>query len=282
MSNHSYANPDVLISTQWLADYLHDDGLRIVEVDMAPQKNEHQHIPGAVFWGYFTDILKPNFAQNLEPAAIQDLLARTGITPDTTIVAYGSELGTSTWIFWLLTTCGHKNVRVLNGGLKKWISEQRPLLSQLSEANPVSYSITPTVDSSLRITYGEIQANEKSQDPSEPVFLDVRTAAEYNGEIFMQKPPENGERAGHIPGAVHIPHELNFQEDGTFKSVEALSKLYAEAGITPDKTIVPYCAIGARSAHVWFVLTHLLGYPNVRNYDGSWNEWSRIPEAPVE
>ncbi|NEO88661.1 MAG: sulfurtransferase [Spirulina sp. SIO3F2] len=273
-----YAHPEVLVTTQWLMDHLNDPAVRVVEVDMSSDLYADNHIPGAIFWNVFADLLSPDHSINLDPAAMARLLARSGISPDTTVVAYGSYPGTGAWIFWLLQLFGHDNVYVLNGGHQKWLAEDRPVTSELSHFATTQHPV-PLPDGSLRVSQAEIQA---ALGQSDSVLLDVRTAPEYQGEIFLLKPPEGLERSGHIPGAVHLEHTLTLNEDGTFKSAAALHNLYSSQGITAEKTIFPYCAIGARSAYTWFVLTHLLGYPNVRNYDGSWNEWSRLPHTAIE
>ncbi|MEM9450010.1 MAG: sulfurtransferase [Cyanobacteria bacterium P01_E01_bin.6] len=269
---------DVLIDTQWLMDHLDDPTVRVVEVDMSREAYNNAHIPGAIFWDIFADLLTPSLAMNLEPTAIEHLMSRSGISQDTTVIAYGSYPGTGAWIFWFLKTMGHDNVVVLNGGQQKWIAEGRPRTSTVPSFAPTHYQAS-SPDESLRVLQADVQA---SLERTDCVLIDVRTLEEYRGEIFMMKPPEGAERGGHIPGAVHLAHTLTLNEDGTFKSAEELGTLYRSQGITPDKTIFPYCAIGARSACIWFVLKYLLGYPTVRNYDGSWNEWSRLPTAPIE
>jgi thiosulfate/3-mercaptopyruvate sulfurtransferase len=273
-----YAHPEVLVDTQWLMEHLDDPMVRVVEVDTSPEPYKDAHIPGAIFWNIFTDLLMPDLRMNLESTAIEHLLSRSGIAQETTVVAYGSYPGTGAWIFWLLKLFGHDRVYVLNGGHQTWVTENRPLTSALSSFAPTQYQ-TQAPDISLRILQPEVQA---SLGRSDCILLDVRTVQEYRGEVFMMKPPEGSERGGHIPGAVHLEHTLTLNEDGTFKSAEELHNLYSSQGITSDKEIFPYCAIGGRSAYTWFVLTYLLDYPNVRNYDGSWNEWSRLPQAPVE
>ena len=273
-----YAHPEVLVDTQWLMDHLNDPMLRVVEVDMSPEPYQDAHIPGAIFWNIFTDLLTPDLSMNLEPTAIEKLLSRSGISQETTVIAYGSYPGTGAWIFWLLKLFGHDNVYVLNGGHQKWMAEGRPLTSALSSFVPTQYQ-AKFPDASFRILQAEVEA---SLGRSDYVVLDVRTPQEYRGEVFMMKPPEGLERGGHIPGAVHLEHTLTLNEDGTFKSAEELHTVYSRRGITADKEIFPYCAIGGRSAYTWFVLKYLLGYPNVRNYDGSWNEWSRLPHALIE
>lgn len=272
-----YAHPEVLVDTQWLAAHLSDDNLRIVEVDLSPELHKEAHIPGAVFWNIFTDLLLPDLRINLEQTAIEKLLSRSGITPETTIVAYGSEPGTGAWIFWLLKMFGHDNVRVLNGGYQKWLAEGRPV-SGLSNFEPTNYQIK-AVNFSPRILLEEVQS---SFNQTNRILLDVRTSQEYCGEWFYNQPPESEQRAGHIPNAVHIEHFKTWNEDGTFKAVDELQTLFNSQGITADKEIIPYCTIGARSGCAWFVLKYLLGYPNVRNYDGSWSEWSKFSDAPIE
>lgn len=273
-----YAHPEVLVDTQWLMDHLNEPNIRIVEVDVSPEPYKNAHIPGAVFWNIFTDILTPSLSINFDPIAIASLLSRSGISHETTIIAYGSYPGTGAWIFWLLQVFGHKNVLVLNGGYEKWVAEGRPLATELSQFPPSNYQ-AKVPDASLRVLREEVLASLDNQDC---VLLDVRTPQEYAGEMFLMKPPETGERAGHIPGAVHVEHTLTLNADGTFKSRDELQTLYSSQGVTPEKVIFPYCAIGGRSGYTWFVLKYLLGYLKVRNYDGSWNEWSRFPDLPIQ
>jgi thiosulfate/3-mercaptopyruvate sulfurtransferase len=273
-----YAYPEVLINTQWLANHLSDSNVRVVEVDTSPEPYKNAHIPGAVFWNIFTDLLLPNLSINLDPIAIEKLLSRSGIDNNTTVVAYGSYPGTGAWIFWLLKLFGHQDVRVLNGGHQKWMSEGRPVSAELASSPLAQYHAKP-IDGSLRVLPEEIVA---SIGQSDRVLLDVRSLQEYSGDIFLMQPPEGIERAGHIPSSIHLEFIHTLNADGTFKSMEELQTLYSSKGITADKQVFPYCAIGGRSGYTWFVLKYLLGYPNVRNYDGSWNQWSRIPDAPVE
>jgi len=274
-----YASPQVLVDTQWLAEHLNDPQVRILEVDMSPEAHLNAHIPGAVFWNTFTDVLQSNLQINLEATALAALLSRSGITPETTVIAYGSYPGTGGFIFWLLKLFGHADVRVLNGGHQKWMAEGRPVAESLSAFQSTQYTMQQSPNNTMRVSAEEIQA---SLQHAEKIVLDVRTLPEYKGEQFLMKPPEGEERAGHITGAIHLEHLLTLNEDGTFKSFDQLAALYASKGITPDKEIFPYCAIGARAGYVWFVLKYLLGYPKVRNYDGSWNEWSRLPDAAIE
>ncbi|MEO0648737.1 MAG: sulfurtransferase [Cyanobacteria bacterium J06650_10] len=274
-----YAMPNVLVETQWLADHLDDPTVRIIEVDMSPESHKDAHIPGAIFWNFMVDLMQPNFQLNLDVSAMEALLSRAGITPQTTVVAYGSYPGTGGCIFWLLKLFGHEDVRVLNGSHRKWMAENRPVSGDLSTYAATDYSIKSPLDQSLRVDVPEVKTAASDADY---VLLDVRSTAEFRGEQFLMKPPEGDERAGHIPGAVHIELDRTLTEAGTFKSFDVLKSLFLEYDVTPDKKIFPYCAVGARAGYAWFVLTYLLGYPNVRNYDGSWNEWSRLPETAVE
>jgi thiosulfate/3-mercaptopyruvate sulfurtransferase len=274
----SYAHPEVLVDTQWLMEHLDDPTIRILEVDMSPERYQDAHIPGALFWNVFVDLLLPDLRINLDPMAMAQLLSRSGITPETTVVAYGSYPGTGAWIFWLLRLFGHDKVLVLNGGHQKWVAEGRPLAGLLSSFSATEYPVK-SIDASLRVLMPEVR---DSLERANRLLLDVRSLPEYLGEIFLMKPPEGSERGGHIPGAVHLENLLTLNEDGTFKSAAELQALYQNQGVTPDKEVLTYCAIGARAGSIWFLLKYLLGYPNVRNYDGSWNEWSRIADAPIE
>ncbi|MEM7714196.1 MAG: sulfurtransferase [Cyanobacteria bacterium P01_A01_bin.68] len=273
MSN--YAHPEVIVDTQWLSEHLNDDKVRIVEVATNPQAIPNEVIPGAVIWNPFIDLMLPNFTVNLEKANIEKLLSRSGIANYSTIVVYGELAAVGGWIFWLLKIFGHQDVRVLNGGRNKWVTEKRPLEPVKPVANPTQYHAQEP-DFNLRVLFEDVR---ESTNQADSVIVDVRTPQEYSGEWFYDKPPENDERGGHIPGAVHINYDSALNEDGTLKPIEELREVYESKGITADKKIISYCAVGARSAHTWFVLKYLLGYPIVFNYDGSWNEWSRRYEV---
>ena len=272
-----YAHPEVLVDTQWVVDHLSDSNVRLVEVDMSTQAYNAGHIPGAVFWAG-SDLLLPDQRINFDPTALEKLLARSGIANDTTTIAYSSYPAAAGLLFWFLKVFGHQDVRILNGGRQKWMAEGRPLTTEPTLVAPTHYH-AQAPDPSLRALREYVQ---ESIGRTDRVLVDVRTPQEYSGEWFMMQPPEGTERAGHIPGAVHVGYELTHNDDGTFKSAHALQSLYSGKGITPDKEVMTYCTVGARSGLIWFVLKYLLGYPNVRNYDGSWNEWSQLPDMAIK
>ncbi|MEH1890779.1 MAG: rhodanese-like domain-containing protein [Nostoc sp.] len=234
-----YADSSVLVDTQWLANHLNDPNVRIIEVDISLEPYKNAHIPSAVFWNIFTDLLLPDLKMNWDAQAFEKLMARSGITNDTTVIAYGSYPGTGAWIFWLLKVFGHENVRVLNGGYQKWKSEARPLATELSTSANTDYR-AKTPDAHLRVLHNEVQA---SIGRSDHVLLDVRTLQEYCGEWFFNQPPKAGELTGHIPGAVHLEHILILNEDGTFKSFNDLKNLYNSHGITAVNASV--CIVNA-------------------------------------
>ncbi|WP_036487376.1 sulfurtransferase [Myxosarcina sp. GI1] len=272
-----YTHPE-LVTTDWLAHHLEDPRVRIIEMDLNPEAYQRGHLPGSVFWDG-TAPMKPNFQIDFEPTAIEQLMAKSGVDNHTTVVAvHGNFTATSGFIFWLLKVIGHADVRILDGGRQKWIEDGYPLTTEKTVIEPTNYQVK-SFDNNLRVLLPQV---EESLHDSNTVILDVRTPQEYSGEVYMMNPPTADERGGHIPGAISLYYELAHNKDGTFKSVEQLREIYSSKGITPDKLIIPYCAVGARSAHTWFILKYLLGYPKVKNYDGSWNEWSRTPDLPVE
>jgi len=278
---NNYAHPEVLVDTDWAAQHLNDPNVRFVEVNVDVAAYENGHIPGAVGWHWKNDLetqIRRNVASRDE---IQNLLSRSGISPDTTVVLYGDS---SNWFaayaFWLLKYHGHRDVRLLNGGRQKWQAEGRPAVTERPSYPRVSYGANGP-DSSIRALRDFILPRVGQPGLA---LVDVRSPKEYKGELLAPEhlPQEGAQRGGHIPGAKNIVWSEAVREDGTFKSADELRALYAGQDVTPDKEIVAYCRIGERAAHTWFVLKYLLGYPKVRNYDGSWTEWGSLIDAPVE
>jgi thiosulfate/3-mercaptopyruvate sulfurtransferase len=278
---NNYAHPEVLVDTDWAAQHLNDPNVRFVEVNVDVAAYENGHIPGAVGWHWKNDLetqIRRNVASRDE---IQNLLGRSGIGPDTTVVLYGDS---SNWFaayaFWLLKYHGHRDVRLLNGGRQKWQAEGRPAVTERPSYPRVSYGANGP-DSSIRALRDFILPRVGQPGLA---LVDVRSPKEYKGELLAPEhlPQEGAQRGGHIPGAKNIVWSEAVREDGTFKSADELRALYAGQDVTPDKEVVAYCRIGERAAHTWFVLKYLLGYPKVRNYDGSWTEWGSLIDAPVE
>ncbi|MFH5833169.1 sulfurtransferase [Halalkalibaculum sp. DA3122] len=273
-------NSKVLVSTDWAADHLNDEGVRFVEVDVDTEAYESGHIPGAVGWNWkeeLQDQLRRTIASKED---FEALLQNSGVSNDTTLVLYGDNNNWfAAWAYWLLKYYGHEDVKILDGGRKKWEAEDRELTTEVPEYEKADYTITGAKEE-----YRAYRDDIKEQLESDNFGLvDVRSPDEFQGKILA--PPglnELSQRAGHIPGASNIPWSKAVNEDGTFKSKEELKEIYENEGITPDKDIVAYCRIGERSAHSWFVLNELLEYPNVKNYDGSWTEWGNLIDAPIE
>ena len=273
----NYAHPETLVDTQWLSQHLDDPNVRIIEIDLNQESYDQGHIPGSIFWQAMKPF-KSYFRVNFDPVAIAELLGNIGISNDTTVVAvHGGYIATSGFTFWLLKVFGHDHVCILNGGRKKWTMDGYDLTTEIKVPAKTKYQ-AKSPDYDLHISLAELQ---KSIEHKGCTLLDVRTPEEYAGEIFMMNPPTENERGGHIPGATNLYYELAHNDDDTFKSFQELKELYEKQDITAEQLIIPYCAVGGRSGHTWFILKYLLGYPNVKNYDGSWNEWSRIADLPI-
>jgi thiosulfate/3-mercaptopyruvate sulfurtransferase len=276
----AYVHPEVLVDTEWVAAHLNDPQVRLVESDEDALLYETGHIPGAVKVDWFTTLQHPVRRDFLTKEEFEALCSSLGIANDTTVVFYGDK---SNWFavyaFWLFEYYGHKDRRVMNGGRAKWVAEGRTLTT-----TPLTYPATvyhaAEPNPSIRAFREDVMRHLEAKKP----LVDVRSAKEYTGELLHMPgyPQEGAQRGGHIPGAVSIPWSQAVMEDGTFKSPAALRDLYQGRGISPDKDIIAYCRIGERSSHTWFVLKYLLGYPNVRNYDGSWTEWGNLVGAPIE
>jgi thiosulfate/3-mercaptopyruvate sulfurtransferase len=275
---HTYAHPEVLVDTEWLADHIDEPGVRVIDIGLEPGAYQAGHIPGAVFWAGLTTVLGSDYRTNFESEAVDTLLGQSGISNETTVVAYSDHPALAPWVFWFLETIGHADVRVLDGGRAKWAAEGRPLTTEPPAHEDASYR-AQAPGPARRAFLDQVRG---AVDDDRSVLLDVRTPEEYRGEIFMVDPPQGGERGGHIPGSVHLYYETALNDDGTFKSAEELSELYAANGIEPGASLITYCAVGMRSAHTWFVLSQLLGWPKVTSYDGSWNEWGRLSDTPIE
>ncbi len=277
----SYAYPDVLVETHWVADHLDDLNIRLIESAFDREDYDSGHIPGALAWTWNEDFQHPIRKDIPDKEGWEVLLARSGIANDTTIVAYGAPSNWyATFAFWLLTIYGHRDVRIMNGGREKWMAESRTLTTDLPAVTPTTYQAQEP-DWTIRALRDLVQ--ESIGNPSR-ILVDVREPEEYRGTLrpSWKFPDEGGQRGGHIPGAVNIPPGMALQDDGTFKPVEALQEIYASQGVTADKEAITYCVIGGRSNQTWFVLKYLLGYPQVRLYDGSWLEWGGLIGVPIE
>jgi thiosulfate/3-mercaptopyruvate sulfurtransferase len=275
-----YAKP-VLVSTDWVAEHLGDTDVVVAEVDENPDLYDEGHIPGAVKLHWKDDLQDPIERDLVDKETFERLLGGRGIGNDTTLVLYGDKNNWfAAYAYWYVKTYGHADVRILNGGRQKWIDEGRELTTDLPSPTPATYTATDR-DEEIR-AYRDQVREWLGQDGR--ALVDVRSPGEYSGDLIA--PPgyeqEGAQRGGHIPTAASIPWATAVKDDGTFKSADELGELYAGKGITPDKEIVAYCRIGERSAHTWFVLRELLGYENVRNYDGSWTEWGNLVDVPIE
>ena len=276
----NYANKEVLVSTQWVADHLSDAKVRLVEVDVDTSAYDQGHVPGAVGWNWQSQLQDQVRRDLIDQAGFEKLLGASGVANDTTVVLYGDNNNWfACWAFWQAKYYGHKDARVMNGGRKKWIEEKRPLSTDAPRLAPATYKATEP-DLSIRARRGEVfeLLGKGSHN-----LVDVRSPDEFTGKVIA--PPgmsETAQRGGHIPGAKSIPWSKAVNEDGTFKSADELKKLYQDAGVDFNKPTVAYCRIGERSSHTWFVLRYLLGVEKVKNYDGSWTEWGNLIEAPIE
>lgn len=277
-----YAHPEVLVETQWVADHLHDPKVRIVESDEDLLLYDTGHIPGAVKIDWVQDLNDPVIRDYLDSERFAALMRAKGISNDTTVVLYGDKHNWwATYAFWVFKLFGHRDVRIMNGGRAKWIAEGRPLTREVPSYPEGNYVAPPRDDSQIRAFRDQVLDFVRQR---KGVLVDVRSPQEYTGErTHMPDYPQEGTlRGGHIPTAVNIPWARAVNEDSTFKSADELRELYAAQGVTPDKEVIAYCGIGERSSHTWFVLTYLLGYPKVRNYDGSWTEWGNSVGLPIE
>jgi thiosulfate/3-mercaptopyruvate sulfurtransferase len=276
-----YKHPEVLVSTEWAAEHLNNPKVRLVEVDVDTTAYVQGHIPGAVGWNWQTQ-LQDNIRRDLiQKALFEQLVGESGISNDSTILLYGDNNNWfAAYAFWQLKYYGHQDVRLINGGRKKWVEEKRPLTTEAPKITPARYHASAP-DESIRARKEQVSAALEKLNGSK--LVDVRSVDEFTGKILA--PPglsETAQRAGHIPGAANVPWGQAANEDGTFKSADALKQLYQSKGIDGGGEVIAYCRIGERSSHTWFALKYLLGYRDVKNYDGSWTEWGNLIGAPIE
>jgi len=277
----TYAHPEALVETAWLAERLSDPGLRVIEVDEDTSAYQKGHIPGAIGWNWSTDLHAPVGRDYLSKDALAELLSRSAVS-DATVILYG---GNNNWFaayaYWILKLRGFDAVRLLNGGRKKWELESRELVTEIPVYPGREYRIETPERPGIRAMRDDVLDVIGSNRAG---LVDVRSPEEFRGEKLAPDhlPGEQAQVPGHIPGAVNVPWMRAANDDGTFKSADELHDLYTRLGITPDRQVIAYCRIGERSSHTWFALTELLGYPDVKNYDGSWTEYGSLVSVPVE
>ncbi len=277
-----YVHPEVLVSTGWVADHLNDPNVRIVESDEDILLYETGHISGSVKIDWQANLQDPVVRDYINSDRFAELMSRKGISNDTTVVFYGDKNNWwACYAFWAFRMFGHKRCLLMNGGRLKWLAENRPTVRETPDYPATSYRVDEFNEKKIRAFRDEVLHHIMENKP----LIDVRSPAEYAGELLHMEdyPQEGALRGGHIPGARNVPWSRAAKEDGTFKSADDLAKIYEkEAGLNPGADVIAYCRIGERSAHTWFVLTYLLGYENVRNYDGSWTEWGNLVRSPIE
>ncbi|MGA8403622.1 MAG: sulfurtransferase [Nitrososphaeraceae archaeon] len=275
-----YAHPEVLVDTNWVDQHKNDPKVRVAEVDYDPTANYTLgHVPGSVLIDWKADINDPLTRNIITKQACESLLQRVGVNDDTTLVLYGDfNNWFAAFAFWVFKYYGYKDVRLMNGGRKKWLEEDKPVTKDIPSHAKGNFKASEP-DSSIRVFLRYVRDTLGSK-----ILVDVRGPKEFTGEILAppEYPTEHAQRGGHIPGAVNIPWAQAVNENGTFKSADELQKLYQSKGVAADKEVISYCRIGERSSHTWFVLKYLLGYPNVKNYDGSWTEWGNMIDNPIE
>jgi thiosulfate/3-mercaptopyruvate sulfurtransferase len=278
MAENGYAKP-VLVTTEWLAEHLSDPNVLVAEVDENPQLYDEGHVPGAIKLHWRDDLQDPIERDLIEKDAFERLMSERGISNDTTIVLYGDKNNWfAAYAYWYLKIYGHNDVRILDGGRQKWIDEGRELIVDEPSISRASYSARDR-DETIRARRDAVL-----KSLGDTALVDVRSPQEFAGDLVA--PPgyeqEGAQRGGHIPTAQSIPWASAVRDDGTFKSADELRELYTGKGVTPDRAVTAYCRIGERSAHTWFVLRELLGYEDVKNYDGSWTEWGNLVDVPIE
>jgi thiosulfate/3-mercaptopyruvate sulfurtransferase len=276
-----YVHPEVLVDANWVEAHLDDPNVRLIEVDVDTASYEQGHIPRAVGFNWQRELQDQLLRAPASKEQLEELLSNAGVSNDTTIILYGDNNNWfAAWALWILKYYGHKDVRLLDGGRVKWLADGREISTTVPSYSHTSYH-AQTPNNHIRAFRDQILP---SLGRNSMALVDVRSPGEFSGELLAPAnlPQEGAQRGGHIPGAANIPWASAVQADGTFKPADELRTLYGSKGITPDKEIVAYCRIGERSSHTWFVLHYLLGYPMVRNYDGSWTEWGSLIGAPIE
>ena len=271
-----------LVTVDWARDHLDDPGVRFIEVDVDTNAYDSGHLPGAVGFNWTTQLNDPDSRDLVSPNRLQELLRDSGVDDNTLIVLYGdNENWFAAWAYWQLKYQGVDNVRLLDGGRKKVESAGLPITEEPPTHSKGDVSLSSSRRDGLR-TYRDDVLSAINRPQTE--IVDVRSPEEFRGELAAPAhlPQERAQRKGHIPGAVNVPWAKAVAEDGTFKQDDELTELYSSKGVTPDKDVTVYCRIGERSSHTWFVLSELLGYPNVRNYDGSWTEYGSLVGVPIE
>ena len=278
----SYKHPEVLVETNWVTQHLKDSSVRVIEVDYDPTANYNLgHVSGAVLLDWTKDLNDPVARDLVSKERLEQLLGQAGATNQTTLVLYGDfNNWFAAFAYWILKYYGVEKIVLMNGGRKKWLSEDREVTREVPNYPKTAFKASGT-NEQLRAYFDYVKDSLKR---SERVLVDVRSPSEFKGEVTAppEYPNENAQRGGHIPGAVNILWSQAVQEDGTFKSADDIAKLYQSKGVTADKEVITYCRIGERSSFSWFVLKYLLGYPNVKNYDGSWTEWGNMVRNPIE
>ncbi len=282
IETRGYAHPDTLVATDWVAGHLRDPNVRLVESNEDILLYEQGHIPGAVQIDWVGDLNDKIRRDYLDRRSFSDLMAKYGIGNDTTVIFYGDKNNWwATYAFWVFQLFGHTNAKVMDGGRKKWIDEKRELTKEKATYARTESKAPERADYKIRAFRDQVMAHIGTEQP----LVDVRSPKEFSGELLHMEayPQEGALRGGHIPGAKNVPWAQAVNEDGTFKSANDLRAIYeGREGLNPDQNVITYCRIGERSSHTWFVLHYLLGYPNVRNYDGSWTEWGNLVGAPIE
>jgi len=279
-SSNGYKNSESLVSTDWVADHGRDQGVRLVEVDVDTSAYDNGHIEGAVGWNWRRDLQDQTVRDLVSAENLARILGQSGIGPDTRILLYGDNNNWfAAYAYWALKYYGHDNVQLLNGGRVKWEAEGRPYTTEVPSYPATDYRFQGSPREDIRAYRDQVL-----ERIGKAGLVDVRSPREFSGELLAPEnlPQEGAQRGGHIPTAVNIPWATAVNEDGTFKSSDQLEEIYGGRGISADREVVAYCRIGERSAHTWFVLTELLGYPKVRNYDGSWTEWGSSIRVPIE